>query len=195
IRYLANAKPAWLRPGMFVRVEAKFNAAGTPTAPIDKLFVVEPYKETQSSRKSKVVPGIHALDRKHSGAQPSRFGVGQIANGVAVLRIGCGNRFAIVRLEGDTATIDIDQFAFEGRGDFRSALRDGDAMLWQGQHEGVKKQDARPTADAFHPEVASLAGGGWGETVVHARVGSMHCHGSPRHSRCVETVPSWSDVT
>ncbi|MEL6895624.1 MAG: hypothetical protein AAFP90_05930 [Planctomycetota bacterium] len=67
IRYLANAKPAWLRPGMFVRVEAKFNAAGTPTAPIDKLFVVEPYKETQSSRKSKVVPGIHALDRKPAG--------------------------------------------------------------------------------------------------------------------------------
>jgi hypothetical protein len=47
ITYQASAEPGWLRPGMYVQLEGRFDKRGKATAPVSQMTVFTPNQETR----------------------------------------------------------------------------------------------------------------------------------------------------
>lgn len=63
--FVAEAKPAFLQRGMFVRFKGSFNANGMPTAPINKIEIFQPInlKSIPGHSREAFTPGVHPEDK------------------------------------------------------------------------------------------------------------------------------------
>ncbi len=81
LRFIADAKPAYLRKGMMVRAEASLGPGAIPTGPVGKveIFQAIPLAGLPHSAKEKFTPGIHPAKkgdaRPQAGFVPGDYGV------------------------------------------------------------------------------------------------------------------------
>ncbi len=77
--FVAEAKPAFLGPGMLVRYTGVFDGAGNPLSPIEKVEIFQPVnvQSIQGHMRNEFTPGVHgdAHASKNQGVAPAKYSV------------------------------------------------------------------------------------------------------------------------
>jgi len=72
LTFSATAKPAWLRNGMLVRVQAMFGPTGQPQMPVDKVELFAPFqaKKLAGHHRERFIAGVYPADAKPAANSP-----------------------------------------------------------------------------------------------------------------------------